>query len=318
MGNPKLIFGAASFGMNFVNLEDVQEVLDYLKENNVTHLDTAGRYPPTSPGRSEELIGETKASSQGFTVDTKILTLSPDHLGELERSAIEKSLSTSLQRMGVEQVNTLHIHFPDMATPLNEQAETFDSLYKAGKFKNLGVSNFQPELLQEFIGICEANGYVKPTVYQGDYSAVNRGMEKKLLPILKKYGIAYNAFRVLASGFLSGKLTNGTAEGTRFGGDSPIGKLMQNLYNQESLHTALKQLEETTRTLGITTIDDALRWAYYHSSLDENDGIILGASSVKQIKSNIESIRQGPLPQECLDTFERIWETLDPVRGDIL
>lgn len=130
---------------------------------------------------------------------------------------------------------------------------------------------------------------------------------------------SYNTHaRVLASGFLSGKLTNGNAEGTRFGGDSPIGKLMQNLYNQESLHTALKQLEETARTLGITTIDAALRWAYYHSSLDENDGIILGASSVKQIKSNIESIRQGPLPQECLDTFERIWETLEPVRGDIL
>ena len=137
MGNPKTIFGAASFGMSFVTLENVQEVLDYLKENNITHLDTAGRYPPTSPGRSEELIGESKAASQGFTIDTKILTLSPDHLGELTRPAIEKSLNTSLQRMGVEQVNTLHVHFPDMATPLEEQAETFDSLHRAGKFKNV-------------------------------------------------------------------------------------------------------------------------------------------------------------------------------------
>ena len=140
-GCPKLIFGAASFGMNFVSLEDVQEVLDYLKENNITHLDTAGRYPPTSPGRSEELLGETKAASQGFTIDTKILTLSPDHRGELERSAIESSINTSLQRMGVEQVNTLHIHFPDLETPLKEQAETFDCLHKAGKFKNVLSTN---------------------------------------------------------------------------------------------------------------------------------------------------------------------------------
>lgn len=148
MVNPKLIFGAASFGMNFVDLENVQEVLNYLKENNVAHLDTAGRYPPTSPGRSEELIGETKAASQGFTIDTKILTLSPDHLGELERSAIEKSLNTSLQRMGVEQVNTLHIHFPDMATPFKEQAETFDNLHKAGKFKNVLLSHKRTRLLE--------------------------------------------------------------------------------------------------------------------------------------------------------------------------
>ena len=140
-GCPRLIFGAASFGMNFVSLEDVQEVLDYLKENNITHLDTAGRYPPTSPGSSEELLGETKAASQGFTIDTKILSLSPDHRGELERSAIESSINTSLQRMGVEQVNTLHIHFPDLETPLKEQAETFDCLHKAGKFKNVLSTN---------------------------------------------------------------------------------------------------------------------------------------------------------------------------------
>lgn len=137
MGVPKLIFGAASFGMDFVNPEDVQEVLNYLKEKNITHLNTAGRYPPTSPGRSEELVGKTKAVSQGFTVDTKILMLSPDHCGELKRSAIEKSINTSLQRMGVEQINTLHIHFPDLETPLKEQAETFDSLHRAGKFKNV-------------------------------------------------------------------------------------------------------------------------------------------------------------------------------------
>lgn len=97
-----------------------------------------------------------------------------------------------------------------------------------------------------------------------------------------------------------------------------MNKLMQNLYDQESLHNALKLLEDTTRTMGTTTIDAALRWAYYHSSLEETDGIILGASSIKQIRSNIESIRRGPLRQECLDTFEHIWETLEPVRGDIL
>lgn len=127
--------------MSFVNPKDVQDVLDYLKANNITHLDTAGRYPPTSPGRSEELLGETKAVFQGFTIDTKILTLSLDHHGELERSAVETPINTSLQRMGIEQVNTLHIHFPDLVTPLKEQAETFDSLHKAGKFKNVPSLN---------------------------------------------------------------------------------------------------------------------------------------------------------------------------------
>ncbi|KAH8430918.1 uncharacterized protein LDX57_008582 [Aspergillus melleus] len=195
MGNPKLIFGAASFGMDFASPEEIQEVLDYLKRNKITHIDTASRYPPIAPGRSEELLGETKAVNQGFTIDTKIFTQTSNQGGHMESSAVEQSVKISLRRIGIDQVNTLYIHYPDLSTPLEEQARTINDLYAAGKFKQFGVSNFKPDLLQQFLAICEAHGYVKPTVYQGDYSAVNRGMEKKLLPILRNYGIAYNAFR---------------------------------------------------------------------------------------------------------------------------
>ncbi|THC93471.1 hypothetical protein EYZ11_007056 [Aspergillus tanneri] len=111
-------------------------------------------------------------------------------------------------------------------------------------------------------------------MFQSDYSAANRGMEKKLLPILRQHGIAYNAFRTLASGFLAGKLTHGTAEGTRFGHESSLKEYMQSLYDQEALPNALKALEATTQFLGITTIDAAWRWAYYHSVLGGKNGII--------------------------------------------
>lgn len=91
--------------MSFNTVREVQEVLDFLKRNNITHIDTAGRYPPTSMGRSEELLGEVQAASQGFTIDTKILARTETNgAGELEQSAIEKSIATSLQRLGVEQV----------------------------------------------------------------------------------------------------------------------------------------------------------------------------------------------------------------------
>jgi len=40
----------------------------------------------------------------------------------------------------------------------------------------------------------------------------------------------------------------------------------------------------------------ALRWLYYHSMLNERDGIILGASSEAQMKQNMNDISNGPLP----------------------
>lgn len=57
------------------------------------------------------------------------------------------------------------------------------------------MSNFKPDLLEEYIALCEEHGWVKPTIYQGEYNAVTRGMEKHLLPILRRHGILFNAFR---------------------------------------------------------------------------------------------------------------------------
>ena len=43
--------------------------------------------------------------------------------------------------------------------------------------------------------LCEEKGLQKPSCYQGDYNLVTRGMETKLLPILRAHGMTYNAFR---------------------------------------------------------------------------------------------------------------------------
>lgn len=50
-------------------------------------------------------------------------------------------------------------------------------------------------MLSEFIEICDRNGYIKPSVYQGQYNLVCRGSEDTLFPTLRKHGIVFNAFR---------------------------------------------------------------------------------------------------------------------------
>jgi aryl-alcohol dehydrogenase-like predicted oxidoreductase len=101
---PQLIFGAASFGDAFREAKDAQSVLDILKSHNIKRIDTAGRYPRTNPGLSEDLLGTVKAAEQGFTIDTKILAGSGDGSGELKREKIEESVSASLRRLGVSKV----------------------------------------------------------------------------------------------------------------------------------------------------------------------------------------------------------------------
>ena len=59
-------------------------------------------------------------------------------------------------------------------------------------------------MLKTMLKLCEDKGLKKPSCYQGDYNLITRGMETKLLPILRAHGMSYNAFRY----FLTSKIKN--------------------------------------------------------------------------------------------------------------
>lgn len=100
---PQLIFGTATFGMDLTEFQDpssVESLLKDLQDLGIHRLDSGARYPPMKPGRSEELIGETKDRSSDFVIDTKVYTnTQTDGSGDLSSEAIEQSLNASLQRL---------------------------------------------------------------------------------------------------------------------------------------------------------------------------------------------------------------------------
>jgi len=59
----------------------------------------------------------------------------------------------------------------------------------------LGVSNFTPQMIEDWIALSTEKGYIKPTVYQGQYNLFCRGLETSLFPILRKHGMQFTAFR---------------------------------------------------------------------------------------------------------------------------
>lgn len=101
---PQLIFGTATFGMDMTAFQDAETIaplVEVLKTLGVTRLDTAARYPPFNPGRAEQLVGEGRFSAAGFAVDTKVYTdTKTDGSGDLSLESIEKSVRTSLDRIG--------------------------------------------------------------------------------------------------------------------------------------------------------------------------------------------------------------------------
>ncbi|KAL8779025.1 MAG: hypothetical protein Q9213_007140 [Squamulea squamosa] len=173
-------------------------------------------------------------------------------------------------------------------------------------------------MLEKLLRICEEKGLRKPSCYQGDYNLITRGMESKLLPILRAHNMTFNAFRPLAAGFLTGKLINNEHEGTRFGDSNPLGKAARGLFGAEDLHAAMKQFDVEARSHNIPPIEVAIRWIAHHSSLGDGDGIVIGASKVEQILQTASMIKRGPLPREVLDLAETLWRAAEGSRSEII
>lgn len=116
--HPRLLFGGAAIGDAFKTADNVSELLKTLRSLGINTIDTAGRYPPLNQGASETLLGQVGALEQGFTVDTKIYHDAGTGAGLLKPAAVEKSLATSCERLGVKpggehKLNVLYCHGPD-------------------------------------------------------------------------------------------------------------------------------------------------------------------------------------------------------------
>lgn len=88
----------------------------------------------------------------------------------------------------------MYIHAPDHETPLEETLAAVDAVFRSGFFKRFGLSNYQAKDVEAVYNHAKEKGYVLPTVYQGNYSAVARKQETLLFPTLRKLGIAFVRF----------------------------------------------------------------------------------------------------------------------------
>lgn len=76
---------------------------------------------------------------------------------------------------------------------------------------------------------------------------------------------------------------------------------------------AIQDLKTTAESLGFSLVDATLRWMMHHSGLGPNDGIVMGASSVCHLKSNLDILAYGePLPEEMVKAFDVAWEYVQP------
>lgn len=230
--------------------------------------------------------------------------------------AVRKSIDESLGRLKAKQVNIFYNHGPDHVTPLEDQAAAFDAVYREGKCAKTGLCNLSPESFEEFLNICDEKGYVKPSVFQGQYNLLCRTYETTLFPLLRKHGISFVGYSPLAGGMLTGKVTlsNNNADalrGTRFevSKDNIMGMAGRHWYDKPVFHDAIRKMNALCEAHGIDMINASMRWVLNHSALDgeQGDGVIIGPRSQHQLDAYATAIHGGPLPQSLVDGINDLW-----------
>lgn len=294
-----LILGTMTFGqqtMDAAAAEMVRAALD----GGIRELDTAYVY---NEGESERILGRILAGMDrsAVRVATKV---NPRVTGKLDRDSIMMQFNESLKRLQLDWVDVLYLHFPDHIVPLSEMLSACNELHAAGKIRELGVSNYPAPMVEEACRLCEENGWLKPTVYEGVYNVLSRKAEGELFEVLRRYGLRFTAYNPLAGGLLTGKYT--AVEDQPTGGRFAERATYKQRYWRESFFEAVKPLRAACEAAGIPMAEAALRWLIYHSALrpELGDAVILGASRTEQLTQNIEAAAKGPLPETVAAVYE--------------
>jgi len=324
-----IVMGAMTFGeegkiqARVHDLKDVEAILDEFQAHGHTEVDTARVY---CAGTSEEYLGKVNWQKRGLTMETKLFPYGgKGMLGDAgvithKPEDLRKQLDLSLKALQTDSIDMFYLHGPDRATPYEDTLRGINDLYKEGKFKRFGISNYYSWEVAEMVMICRQNGWIQPTVYQGIYNAMHRGIEPELVPCLRKYGISFYAFNPLGGGFFSGRYTSkesASEPGSRFDPNHTQGKMYRGRYWHDEYFEALAIVEEACQTAGLTMAETALRWMTHHSALkrEHGDAILIGASSLKHIKENLDDLEKGPLPEEVVAALDKAWLTVKPTKA---
>jgi aryl-alcohol dehydrogenase-like predicted oxidoreductase len=272
----------------------VHEAMD----RGVNLIDTA---PVYGFGHAEEIVG--KALKQGGRRERAIIATKAAlewkdgrPFRNASRERILKEIDDSLRRLQTDVIDIYQVHWPDPKTPIAETASAMADLYRAGKIRAVGVSNFSPAQMEEFSAVAPLHTVQPP------YNLFERGTERDILPYAERKGLTAFAYGAICRGLLSGHITRDT----QFSGDDLRNHDPKFQPDRRPQYiSAVEKLARFAReNYGKEIIHLALRWA-----LDRGDNIVAlwGARKPGQL-APIDGVLGWRLDARAMVEIDRIIE----------
>ncbi len=279
---PRLGFGAWALGGEgwgaAAGERERLAVVERALERGVTFFDTAPTY---GDGASEALLGRALAPHRpAVAIATKV---GP-------RDDPRASLEASLRRLNTECVDLVQLH--EAVDRWEWRLETLHTLQEDGKALAIGLCN------ATHLQLARARQLAPLVSYQGPYNLFDRDVEQRELPLCRERGLAFLAYRPLASGLLTGKYHAPP--------DFPDGDHRRGLYwfkakEFERRRAVVERLRSIAHRLDLPLSGLALSWVLGRPGVSI---VLAGARSREQVDANFSSPQ--PLAPDTLSEIDAI------------
>ena len=292
--------------------KDAFEQMDYAVSKGINFFDTAEIYsvPPTSDsyGKTEAMIGnwfEKRKNRDKIILASKVAGPGCDWIrgggNNFDEKKIGEAIDGSLKRLKTDYIDLYQLHWPERSTNFfgrrdylfnNKEGnwnsfesilEALEKYIKSGKIRYIGMSNETPYGLSRYLEISKNKGAPRMMSVQNPYNLVNRTYEIGMSEISIREKCGLLVYYPLAAGGLSGKYRNG-----KMPKDSRMAlfKGWERHLNPLAMQ-AYDKYFKLAQDFNLTMVQLAQSFVNSRPFVTSN---IIGATTMEQLKENVESI----------------------------
>ena len=316
------------------NEEEAHEQLSFVIEKGINFIDTAEMYavPPKKEtyGLTETYIGSwlknqdrskiilaTKISGRTSNVPSGPPGLDWIRNGSrLNKEHIFEALHASLNRLNTDYIDLYQLHWPERNvnnfgqlgykhSPREDDINievTLEALSKAVDkelIKYVGLSNETPWGVMKFLAAAEKYNLPRIVTIQNPYSLLNRSFEVGLSEISINENVGLLPYSPLAGGVLSGKYLNGNKpENARM----TLFEKLRTRYSGKQAENAVLEYQKIAQKHNLNLTQMAINFVTQQDFVTSN---IIGATSLKQLEENIDSINCN-LSEEVIEEINKV------------
>jgi aryl-alcohol dehydrogenase-like predicted oxidoreductase len=282
--------------------DDSIRIIHRALDAGINLVDTADVY---SQGESETIVGKALLGRRDDVfLATKFhgqIGTDPNHFGNSRRWII-RAVEDSLRRLQTDHIDLYQVHRPEEDTDFDDTLGALSDLVHQGKIRYIGTSTFEPSAIVEGQWIAARRGRERVVSEQPPYSILARGVEREVLPIAQKYGLAVIPWSPLAGGWLTGRYRAGGAQPTTSRGGRQPGRFEIDAPENAAELAAAEALAVLAEQSGLSLIHLALGFVLEHPAVTAP---IIGPRTFEQLEQQLGAAR-APLGRDVLDEIDKI------------